>query len=238
MALLGLLGISAFAFASFIVGLRLLWLAARTGELPERAIGASLLLAGGVGTTLLVIAGQMGAARGVLATAAMFAVDCGIAVLGIFTWQVFRPGPVGAALLALFGGLVFLSFSTDLASGFYLGVRRPEFSMAADYAGRLGMYGWATLEALRQYVLARRRLRLGLSDPLVANRFLLWGVGTLAALGVWLHALWRELSGAGSVEEAYLVIALLGGACAVSIWLAFFPPRAYRRWFESSGGAA
>ncbi len=48
MALFALLGISLFAVASFVVGWRLLWLAHRTGMLPEKLIGGSLFLAGGV----------------------------------------------------------------------------------------------------------------------------------------------------------------------------------------------
>ena len=42
MALLALLGVSLFAFASFVVGWRLLWLAHRTGMVPEKLIGGSL----------------------------------------------------------------------------------------------------------------------------------------------------------------------------------------------------
>jgi small-conductance mechanosensitive channel len=109
--------------------------------------------------------------------------------------------------------------------------------MTADYCGRLAMYSWASYETLRQYGLARRRVRIGLSEPLVANRFLLWGIGTLAALGIWLHSLWRELAQRSEVTEFYLVVTVLGSTCALSIWLAFFPPRAYRQWFETSAPA-
>ena len=238
MALLALLGISLFAFASFVVGWRLLWLAHRTGLVPEKLIGGSLFLAGGVGTSLLILAGFAGPARGVFSTAAMLAVDCGIIVLGVFTWRVFRPGLVGATVVATCTALLFLSFATDWVSGHYLGVRRSGFSMTADYCGRLVMYGWASYETLRQYALARRRARIGLSEPLVANRFLLWGIGTLAALGIWLHSLWSELVLRSDITEWYLVVTVLGSTCALSIWLAFFPPRAYRRWFETDAALA
>ena len=40
---------------------------------------------------------------------------------------------------------------------------------------------WGAVESLRYYALMRRRLRLGLADPLVTNRFLLWGLGIGAA---------------------------------------------------------
>lgn len=238
MALFALLGISLFAVASFAVGWRLLWLAHRTGLLPEKLIGGSLFLAGGIGTALLIVSGFAGPARGVFSTAAMFAIDCGITVLGVFTWRVFRPGLVGATVVATCTALLFLSFASDWVSGHYLGVRRSGFSMTADYVGRFGMYGWASFETLRQAMLARRRVRIGLTEPLVANRFLLWGVSTLAANGIWAYSLWSEIAEVGDTTEFYLVASVLGITCALAIWLAFFPPQLYQRRFATSAASA
>lgn len=237
MALFALLGISLFALASFVVGWRLLWLAHGTGLLPEKLIGGSLFLAGGIGTALLILSGVAGPARGALSTGAMLAIDCGITVLGVFTWRVFRPGLVGATVVATCTALLFLSFASDWVSGHYLGVRRSGFSMTADYVGRFAMYGWASFETLRQATLARRRVRIGLTEPLVANRFLLWGVSTLAANGIWAYSLWRELAHESDTTEFYLVASVLGCICALAIWLAFFPPRAYRQRFATKGAA-
>ena len=237
MALLALLGISLFAIASFVVGWRLLWLAHRTGLMPEKLIGGSLFLAGGIGTALMILSGVAGPARGVFSTAAMLAIDCGITVLGVFTWRVFRPGLVGATVVATCTALLFLSFASDWVSGHYLGVRRSAFSMTADYVGRFVLYGWASYESLRQYSLARRRVRIGLLEPLVANRFLLWGISTLAATGIWAYSFWSEIVGYTDTTDFYLVASAMGGTCAASIWLAFFPPRAYTRRFAGSTNA-
>lgn len=233
MALLALLGISLFAIASFVVGWRLLWLAHRTGLMPEKLIGGSLFLAGGIGTALMILSGAAGPARGVFSTAGMLAIDCGITVLGVFTWRVFRPGLLGATVVATCTALLFLSFASDWVSGHYLGVRRSAFSMTADYVGRFVIYGWASYESLRQYALARRRVRIGLVEPLVANRFLLWGVSTLAATCIWAYSFWSEIVGYSDTTDFYLVSSVMGGTCAASIWLAFFPPRAYRRRFAT-----
>jgi hypothetical protein len=233
LALLALLGISLFAIASFVVGWRLLWLAHRTGLLPEKLIGGSLFLAGGIGTALLILSGFAGPARGALSTAAMLAIDCGITVVGVFTWRVFRPGLVGATVVATCTALLFLSFASDWVSGHYLGVQRSAFSITADYCGRFVLYGWASYESLRQYALARRRVRIGLLEPLVANRFLLWGISTLSATGIWGYSLWAEVTAHPDTTEFYLVATVMGGTCAASIWMAFFPPRAYRRWFAA-----
>lgn len=55
MDLLALLGLAAFVLVSSIVGMRILVLAATTRGLPETLIGLSLVLAGGVGTGLVVL---------------------------------------------------------------------------------------------------------------------------------------------------------------------------------------
>ena len=188
MALLALLGISAFGVVSFVVGLRLVLLSRRTGLLPERLIGVSLFLAGGLGTALLVAASFAGEARWLVATISVLMINLGVVALGVFNWRVFRPTLFGATLVAACIALLFLSMIVDRLAGEYLGASRGVFSITVDYAGRLILYGWATYESLRQYALARRRVRIGLTEPLVANRFLLWGIGTSAALGIWLHA--------------------------------------------------
>lgn len=238
MALLALLGISAFGVVSFVVGLRLVLLSRRTGLLPERLIGTSLFLAGGLGTALLVASGFAGDRRWLVATASVLMINLGVAALGVFTWRVFRPTLLGATLVAACLALLFLSMIVDRFTGEYLGARRTEFSIAADYAGRLLLYGWATWESLRQYALARRRVRIGLTEPLVANRFLLWGIGTSAALGIWLHAFCREFVQRPDPVESHLVITVLGSTCALVIWLAFFPPRAYRARFAPAALSA
>jgi hypothetical protein len=168
----------------------------------------------------------------------MLAIDSGMAMLGFFTWRVFRPGLFGATVVATCTALLFLSFASDWVSGHYLGVQRSGFSMTADYVGRFTLYGWASYEALRQYALARRRVRIGLLEPLVANRFLLWAISTLAATGIWGYSLWSEVTAKADTTEFYLVATVMGGTCAASIWLAFFPPRLYQRWFAPSAVSA
>ena len=231
MSVVALLGICAFAFASGVVGLRLLLLSLRTGLAPERLIGLSLFLAGALGATGLVASGFTEDWRPLVAGLAMLAIDGGIAALGAFTWRVFRPTALGATIVACCVALLLGSLITDRIAGHYLGVRRTEFSMASDYAGRFTIYAWSAFESLRQWVLARRRVRLGLTEALVANRFLLWGVAELAALGIWIHSLSMELRAVQDDTEWYLVVTALGLACALAIWLAFFPPSAYRARF-------
>jgi hypothetical protein len=80
-------------------------------------------------------------------------------------------------------------------------------------------------------------VRIGLADPLVANRLLLWSIGMSCILLLWVEALWRLASG-GAAQPSYPTIAVLGLICALSSWLAFFPPAAWRRRFAASPSAS
>jgi hypothetical protein len=80
---------------------------------------------------------------------------------------------------------------------------------------------------------ARKRVRLGLCEPIVANRYLLLalfgGFQCLACLADLLFA--ADISGNQAVS--LFSDALLGGSEIASVavlWLAFFPPPFYSDW--------
>jgi hypothetical protein len=93
----------------------------------------------------------------------------------------------------------------------------------------------------------RRRLRLGLADPLVANRFLLWGGGSVCrfvmlVLGAATPTLllqhispeiWPTV-----VSITLILVAIAGLGVSVSYWLVFFPTRAYARLITRRHSAA
>ncbi len=97
----------------------------------------------------------------------------------LFTWHVFRPGPGWARTLAL-GGVGVL-FAAGFA-GVVRGVMIEDLAQlrAASPSGLVlvlaaeAVYGWTTIEAVRYRALLKRRIPLGLADPLVADRFGLW----------------------------------------------------------------
>ena len=105
-----------------------------------------------------------------------------------------------------------------------------------------------TFESFRYWALLQRRLRIGLADPLVANRFLLWGVWaatvTLLNLSDPLARAWY-CAVAGTTTELIpevarhmivVVVALtsaLGLVAAACLFLTFFPTAGYRRWVLS-----
>jgi hypothetical protein len=159
-------------------------------------------------------------------------------LIALFSRQVFRPDsrPAAALLaayaawsaLGLYGSWVLHVSHADEPFGFWLGRWGPNLALLAGYA-------WASFESLRYHQLLRRRLRLGIGDPLVAERLLLWGVGTLALVAIALLHLLAQLAGHYELPPSLLgassLLILLTAACE---WLAFFPPARYRRRFAAT----
>jgi hypothetical protein len=84
----------------------------------------------------------------------------------------------------------------------------------------------------------RRRLRLGLADPLVTNRFLLWGLGIGAAgLGSLISLIVQQVVGLSMAELPALTFSnsLFGLCSALLMWVAFLPPAAWRRFVQGEG---
>ena len=239
MRALSMLGFGAFVAASVVVGLRLLALARRTRELPELCIGAALLLGGGIAYALVQaslalrptsIPLALAVARAGVLTAAT-----GSLALLFATWRIFRPGErlgaalfaTGAALVAMAALLVFATTPDGERN-----VSDPVYwtlTAAASLA-----YAWSALESLRYHALLRRRERIGLADPELADRFRLWGVAAASAVAIYaVGVVNRVLVPVGVHPVAMAIQSCVGLVAATSIWLAFFPPAAYRRRFTA-----
>jgi hypothetical protein len=98
---------------------------------------------------------------------------------------------------------------------------------------------WLVSDALRFRAQLRRRLALGLAEPLVVERLLLWSVASLARIGLVLIAPVTSVVVGGTNDlRISLVPALLTAsalmivAATVSLWLMLAPTEAYRRWVE------
>lgn len=239
--LLGLVGFGSFLAVSLAVGIRLLLLARRTRTLPELAIGLDLLLAGAIGYGLLLAAESLQlfaqSHAGWASFAGVSAISVGSGFLALFSCRVFRPDSA-AARAALMLLVIWLGFG--VYGSWVLHVSRISYGIGgwlgswAPNLGLLAAYGWASCEPLHYWMQLRRRARIGIDsgDPLVANRMLLWGVGTGAIASVTLLHLAAQLLGHYELPPSLVgVVSLLALVAAVSEWLAFFPPRAYRQRF-------
>ena len=241
-----LLGLGALAMVAVdaVVGVRLLLLAQRTRELPEAALGAAFVLLGAIGYPL-----STAARRGLLPTdeanATLMAVGFAaqnLACLAVYwmTARTFRSELRWARWLVVGAGVAFgVSYvGHALDSGFVGDTTGGSYFLGL--VTRAGAFAWACFESLRQFGLARRRLAIGLVDPLVANRFLLFGLGTGGVFAAFAIFLVAQLMHA-KVAEAAWVLAATGAAglfAAVPTWLAFLPPAFYRRRFEADAPAA
>jgi hypothetical protein len=93
-------------------------------------------------------------------------------------------------------------------------------------------YGWTAWESLRYHGLMRRRVRLGLADPEVSNRFLLWGLMSVFVIaGILLNTI-AMARGIRVFQSPSILLAssTTGLAQAVLLVLAFLPPRFYSSW--------
>jgi hypothetical protein len=232
--------------ASIFVGLRLLRLRRQGGGAPELLLGGMLLLSVGVGYPLLIAADRAGPETvRPLFVASTLAVNAGFALLFAFTWRVFRPEERWARALAGAGVLALLA---NAAWRCFDAFTLAEIRIASEVVGQsllqttpvLFGYLWTAWESLRYHGLMRRRVRLGLADPVVCERFLLWGVMALCvAAGVLVNSVALALRTPILESPAILLASSLTGlAQALLLVLAFHPPRAYLAWVRARAQVA
>jgi hypothetical protein len=222
------------------VGVRLLLVARRTRGLPEFLFGFTF-----VSTALGEAFGEVGARAlwstpGPLATtlnALTFAlVTLGATALALVVWRVFCPGKSwGVPLCAACCGLIVLAYAIRLWDGDFADAQGQGRGYLLHVAVQGFIIAWAVAEAIYCWSLLRKRLALGLADPMATNQILLWGIsgifffGGIAAIGFTrfvLHQDPLELPGV----TAFLMAMVVGAS--VSMWCAFFPPGWLRRWVE------
>lgn len=237
MSPLSALGFGAFLLSSLVVGLRLLLLWRRTRRFPELMIGMAILGYGPLGYGVVQLARRLPPdaviATQLLTLAGLLSLSAAAGALFYFTWRVYHPSEPWARI-GCFLCLVLLALGTagDLVArvlGDLSGVG-PGFWLA--YSLRSLALAWSAFEALRYFGLMRKRLALGLADPVVKGGFLLWGIGaTCAGLGFVASLVVRAATGLSVTQRPELVLpfSLLALVAAVSIWLAFFPPASYLR---------
>jgi hypothetical protein len=226
--LLSLLGFASFALVSLWVGGRLLGLALRTRHAPEAAVGTALFCGGGLGYVLaigsrmdLLPADWAGDVR--LAGAAF--IHLGSAALAVGCWRIFRPSERWACALCLaIVGALATSFALRLSDPPGAGLSNPLHFWPMQGLGA-ATFGWCAFESARYAALLRRRVRLGLAEPEMQERFVLWATSASCAVGVHLCVMANRFSDPIVVSPALVITtSALGFVTAVTVWLAFFPP--------------
>ena len=237
----------------FAPGLRLLLLAGRTRRMPEllaglfflgTALGVPLRL---IGHGLELQAQGMGTSVNTAGHLFFGAATC---ALILFTWRVFRPNARWAQALAGFL-LVGQCICTVLVVVSASSAEETSRVILITNSSRVAPLLWAFAESLAYWRMMRRRLALGLADPVVTNRFFLWSVwtGGLAMIPLttlimrltghvlhWLGLVGGEISGsdraaiAGSLQIVFLVTGFMG---VIALSLSFFPPQRYLDWIRT-----
>lgn len=234
-----------FLVVAVAVGIRLLLLARRTRELPELLLGASFVLGSGLGYVALV-SGLIALGKGEDVATAVPKIWTGWTLINIgmmlsigFTYTVYRRGEAWAKGLGLtLFALLWIGMLGRGMSG--------QFSQQFQFSGIwyfvhqgtiLVGISWALVESLRYHRLMKKRLELGLSDPMVTNRFLLWGMGSACGVGI-------SILGSSPTIYPMLDPKILPMVSTVSLismaslgvievglyWLTFFPLERYRAW--------
>jgi hypothetical protein len=220
----------------------------RTRQLPELLIGMGLVTMGPISQGLAVLsgAGRVPAGEVAMLPHALGALSgaLGMACVYAFVMIVFRPGVAWArALFALaVVGLAISSAGSVMAiqsapAAASSGVVLRHWG-AATIAVFTVAFAWASLESGVQFASARKRVRIGITDPVVANRFLLWAISSATAflLGVTLIGFQLDGSMGGALPSVLtMIVSIVSGA---TMYLAFLPPKAYLERVRAAAAAA
>jgi hypothetical protein len=246
-----------------VVGARLLRSGMGSDRGPERALAVYFLASaffatvcqavsyGAIVDPRLVLPGN--ASRWILGFG-ILGMAIGGSAVAVFTWLSFhrddataRRAAIAISFVAI-GGFVFEA----LHEGFAI-VLSPGPGHWVAWLGRTAPVAWVAVESIRYWLRLRRRLRIGLADPVVVNRFFLWAVWSFATLANLTadpvaRLIYRTWAGTGPevvmavIEPVVIgtmtVTMVLGVVSAVTLVLTFFPTVAYRNWIARRAGAA
>lgn len=237
------------------LGVRLMRLAVRSRQLPEAFLAVHFVLCCSLGYILLIV-GLSGARdpdlMSTTAVSASIGVGYFVSCVGVFggicfNFLVFRATErwaqvlVAMSAIALVTGYVGYGLQGGFAHGRFEGGYFWLF-----YGTYVGGAAWVMVEPLRYYRSMRRRLLLELAEPVVVNRFWLWGMGSA---GRFLMVAGGIIASVGLAEQktelapdavgfTLLAVALIGIGVAACYGLTFFPPPRYIRFVERRGESA
>jgi hypothetical protein len=239
-----LVATAVYVVVGLVVGVRLLRLARRTQGFPERALGLGECLLAGAVPPLFVLA-QVPGVPAALVRAGSFgghlAYTAGSAVMILFTLHVFRPDSVRARFLVIAAiGALCIGGAFGMARAFLApaaaDLRNPQTPafLVMEWISVFG-FVWTAVEAFRYHDRLRKQQALGLADPVVVNRVLLWGlvgIGGVLAAGA---PLLVSLFGVNAAEHAPTRLLCAFGTLVSSafVQLAFLPPERYLGWVRA-----
>jgi hypothetical protein len=167
---------------------------------------------------------------------------CSVSI-GLFAWKVFRSrSRWGGFAVGLSFALIAIGLTISALEGDWEGYA-PLSSRGfwPEWAGSTMPFVWLSLESFREYLVSRRRISLGLIDPIISNRYFLIGFyAGLASLTYLIYIPMYIVYELHGVWSGWLDLCL-GGVEVISVialWLAFSTPHFYRRWIGASAAGA
>ncbi len=230
------------------VGFRLARLWLRTRGVPEGSLGLGLVIVtcsmplsglGRVPTLAMEPVGRVCFALGMVAAA------IGLSLIVSFNYWVFRQNSLWARLL-LWSLCMTMGAAVVYMSAANFGGESVTAIKQLMRPGTLSLLGailvsflWGGAESLRYRAALRRQLALGLGDPVVANRFLLWGTASVTCSFLMIVIVSCVLSGMTILQEPAPLVAIAAAGCIMSAswYLTFFAPKGYQRFIRERASA-
>jgi hypothetical protein len=230
-----------YAVFTGITGTRLLLLASRTRGLPEATLGISYIVGGMLGWAAVLVGGgiidRAPLLGRVLNGVGLFCFSGGTLTIALFCWRVFAPTSAWAKAFFLFlSATLLVDWVHNIV---FLGTPFPPTDTFWYWPGALGrmvILGWRPFAALPYYARLKKRLALGLADPVATNRVFLWGIAGALTFISSLFVLWVTLAGVWTRPErapAAMVTVFLATSDSLLSWLAFVPPKRYVAWIRA-----
>jgi hypothetical protein len=215
----------AFAAMGIAVGVKLAAKAREHGFLGLHTVALGAICIGGVGLLLGPVADARESMP--LLIASESGIRTGMFLLCIFIAGTFRRTFAGYAGAALCAVLLVAAIVWDLLA--QQSIASYDYSKASSHANQASIaipFLWATLESAACWMRGRRRLALGLADPLVVRTYLIWSVTTGCFVGICALAIFAGVASAARAERAAGIAHALRGvlylAITAGIWLGLF----------------
>jgi hypothetical protein len=219
-----------------VAGLRLFRLSRQTGERPEFLLGI-YFAATGQWYVLYNAPFFFGleAFPPLLENGVEWIYAVGVVPYLLFIRCAFRTGSSWATALVIVSSLFLLGGAAAASLGGHFSNAIDDPAYLSEWVGYTIPSIWMCCEGLGSHASARKRVRMKLCDPIVANRYLLFGcfgffqVAACAADLLWAHG---NSTGGSSIVFSSVLLSLAEIASVACLWLAFFPPLFYRRWVD------
>ncbi len=231
--------------AYFAVGARLVRLGIRTRSASEWLLGLTFIMwALSYVPWVIAVAfqGQFALESQIL-IASRLATTLGGVGIAIFPLLAFRRGSTWAKWLSTSIAIcLIVGTAGSIWGGDPEGVEPlTNFWWWLEWIGQIAPAIWIGVEGLHHYGTTRPRVRLGLCEPIVGHRFLLWGIAGLfwtlldfVIVGQYVE-FWATHAWSATLDK-------LVGFCEIAalamIWLAYFAPAAYQRRINASAPCA